>query len=127
MIYKYFKKVGLDADFESVWNEVELLKGYYDNQKLEQIIDERVGQAVDKLKWMDFEANKLNEYPIWLLAEVFEFTDMDYYAGMKVFDKTLERLGVKMSQNKRYELYDKIYDESVKERNQTYDKSRNSR
>ncbi len=127
MIYKYFKKVGLDADFESVWNEVELLKGYYDNQKLEQIIDERVGQAVDKLKWMDFEANKLNEYPIWLLAEVFEFTDMDYYAGMKVFDKTLETLGVKMSQNKRYELYDKIYDESIKERKQVYDKSRNSR
>ena len=59
------------------------------------------------------------------LFEVFGFDDMDYFARIKLFNKVIDRLGVDMDQQKRYEVFDRIYEEGMKEKN--VERNRNSR
>ena len=35
---------------------------------------------------------------------------MEYFAGIKLFNKVIDRLGVDMDQQKRYEVFDHIYE-----------------
>jgi hypothetical protein len=38
-----------------------------------------------------------------VLSESFGFEDMEYFAGMKLFNKVIDRLGVDIDQQRRYE------------------------
>ena len=51
-----------------------------------------------------------------VLSEVFGFGDMEYFAGMKLFNRVIDRLRVDMDQQKRYEVYDRIYEEGMREK-----------
>ena len=59
------------------------------------------------------------------MFEVFGFDDMDYFARIKLYNKVIDRLGVDMDQQKRYEVFDRIYEEGMKEKN--VERNRNSR
>lgn len=39
---------------------------------------------------------------------------MEYFAGIKLFNKVIDRLGVDMDQQKRYEVFDHIYEAGMK-------------
>ena len=56
---------------------------------------------------------------------VLGFGDMEYFAGIKLFNKVIDRLGVDMDQQKRYEVYDRIYEEGMREKR--VERNRNSR
>ena len=56
---------------------------------------------------------------------MFGFGDMDYFAGMKLFNKVIDRLGVDMDQQGRYEVFDRIYEEGMLEKK--IERGRNSR
>ena len=43
-------------------------------------------------------------------------TDVDYYTGIKVFGVVLDRKGVHLGQQEKYELYEKIYEEGMREK-----------
>ena len=60
-----------------------------------------------------------------VLSEVFGFGDMEYFAGMKLFNKVIDRLGVDMDQQRRYEVFDRIYEEGMREKK--FERGRNSR
>ena len=49
-------------------------------------------------------------------SEMFDLTDVDYYTGMKVFGAVLDRKGVHLGQQEKYELYEKIYEEGMREK-----------
>ena len=51
-----------------------------------------------------------------VLSEVFGFGNMEYFAGMKLFNKIIDRLGVGMEQQKRYEVFERIYEEGMREK-----------
>ena len=53
---------------------------------------------------------------VYVLFEVFGFGDMEYFAGIKLFNKVIDRLGVDMAQQKRYEVFDRIYEASMREK-----------
>ena len=51
--------------------------------------------------------------------------DMEYFAGIKLFNKVIDRLGVDMDQQKRYEVFDHIDEDGMREKKG--ERNRNSR
>ena len=59
------------------------------------------------------------------LSKVFGFEDMEYFAGIKLFINVIDRLGVDIDLQRRYEVFDQIYEEGM--RDKKFKQSRNSR
>ena len=74
---------------------------------------------------LGIDAGKITEYSSDVLSMVFGFEDMEYYTGIKLFNKVLDRLGVNMEHQERYEVFDRIYEEGMREEKVEY--GRNSR
>ena len=125
MVKAYFETVGLSTDFSSVYEEAKLLTEYYEEQKAERFIQERTEQVIEKMDMLGIDAGKITEYSADVLSVVFGFEDMEYYTGIKLFNKVLDRLGVNMEHQERYEVYDRIYEEGMREKK--VENGRNSR
>ncbi len=67
---------------------------------------------------LEIDADRLAEYSIDVLSEVFSFGDMEYFAGIKLFN-----LEINMEQQKRYEVFDRIYTKSMQEKQNERDRS----
>ena len=72
-------------------------------------------QIVERLELLGIDSSRLTEYSADILSEVFDFEDMEYFAGIKLFNKVIDRLGVDMDQQKRYEVFDRIYEAGMRE------------
>lgn len=125
MVRTYFEKIGMDTSFESVYEETKLLTDYYEKQKAEEFIQEKTEQIIGVMKLLGLDASNLAECSADVLFEVLGFGDMEYFAGIKLFNKVIDRLGVDMDQQKRYEVYDRIYEEGMREKR--VERNRNSR
>ncbi len=125
MVKAYFATIGLSTDFNSIFEEAKLLSNYYEEQKAEEIIQKQTEQIIEKMDMMGIDKEKFSEYPVDVLSRTFDFGDMEYFAGIKMFNQILDKLGVNMAHQDRYELFDRIYEEGVREKN--YKKNRNSR
>lgn len=115
MVRDYFARIGMDTDFNSVYEEMKLLTDYYESQKAEELIREKAEKVIDNIELLGIEADSLERHAPDVLAEVFGFENLDYSAGVKLFHRILDRLGVKMSQWEQYELFDRIYQEGLRE------------
>lgn len=115
MVKEYFKEVGISADFDSVYEEVRALVDYYEKNRLEDVIQKKAEQIIGVMEVMGMDAAGLKEYPTDVLGQVFEVKDMEYFVGVKVFNKVLDKLGVEMENKERYEMFDRIYEEGVRE------------
>ena len=115
MVKAYFETVGLSTDFNSVYEEANLLTECYEKKKAEGFIQERTEQVIEKIDMMGIDAGKITEYSSDVLSMVFGFEDMEYYTGIKLFNKVLDRLGVNMEHQERYEVFDRIYEEGMRE------------
>lgn len=122
MVKEYFNSVGLSTDFDSVYEEAKLLTDCYEKQKAEELIQEQTEQITEKMDVMGIDAERFAEYPADVLSEAFGFGDMEYFAGIRMFNQVLDKLGVDMTHQERYELFDKIYEEGMREK-----KSKNNR
>ena len=120
MIKAYFEAVELSTDFNSVYEEMKLLTDYYENQKAKVDIEKRAEQILEKMDLMGIDAGKIAEYPVDVLSKVFGFGDMEYFAGIKLFNRVLGKLGADMEQHKRYEVFDRIYEEGMREKKRKY-------
>lgn len=116
MVRTYFEKIGMDTSFDSVYEETKLLTDYYEKLKAEEFIQERTEQIIGAMKLLGLDVGNLVGYSADVLSEVFVFGDMEYFAGIKLFDKVIDRLGVDMDQHKRYEVFDRIYEEGMREK-----------
>ena len=125
MVRAYFEKIGMDTSFHSVYEESKLLTDYYEKQKVEEFIGERAERVIETMKLLGINLGKIAEYSADVLSEVFGFGDMEYFAGMKLFNKVIDRLGVDMDQQRRYEVFDRIYEEGMWEKK--LERGRNSR
>ena len=125
MVRTYFEKIGMDTNFDSVYEETKLLTDYYEKQKEEEFIQERTEQIIGTMKLLGLDVGNLAGGSADVLFEVFGFGDMEYFAGIKLFNKVIDRLGVDMNQQKRYEMFDRIYEEGMKEKK--VERNRNSR
>lgn len=74
------------------------------------------------MKLLGIDAGRLAEYSTDLLSEVFSFGDMEYFAGIKLFNKVMDRLEINMEQQKRYEVFDWIYEEGMQKKDYKYDR-----
>lgn len=125
MVKVYFETVGLDTSFHSVYDEAKLLTDYYEKQKAEEYIQERTEQVIGAMEWLGIDSGRFTEYSANVLSKVFGFGDMEYFSGIKLFNRVIEILGADMDQQRRYELFDRIYEEEMLEKKQEY--SRGSR
>lgn len=125
MVQTYFKKIGMDTCFDSVYEEAKLLTDYFEKQKLEEFIRERTEQIIGAMKLLGLDAGNLAGCSADVLFEVFGFGDMEYFAGIKLFNKVIDRLGVDMEQQKRYEVFDRIYEAGMREKKT--ERNRNNR
>lgn len=125
MVRAYFEKIGMDTSFDSVYEETKLLTDYYEKQKEEEFIQEKIEQIIGAMILLGLDAGNLAEYSADVLFEVLGFGDMEYFAGIKLFNKVIDRLGVDMDQQKRYEVFDRIYDAGMREKK--VERNRNSR
>ena len=116
MVRTYFEKIGMDTSFDSVYEETKLLTDYYEKQKAEEFIQEKTEQIIGVMKLLGLDAGNLAGCSAEVLSEVFGFGDMEYFAGMKLFNRVIDRLRVDMDQQKRYEVYDRIYEEGMREK-----------
>lgn len=116
MVRTYFEKIGMDTSFDSVYEETKLLTDYYEKQKAEEFIREKTEQIIGAMKLLGLDASNLADCSADVLPEVFGFGDMEYFAGIKLFNKVIDRLGVDMDQQKRYEVFDRIYEERMREK-----------
>ena len=125
MVRTYFEKIGMDTSFDSVYEETKLLTDYYEKQKSEEFIREKTEQIIGAMKLLGLDAGNLVGCSADVLFEVFGFRDMEYFAGIKLFNKAIDRLGVDMDQQKRYEVFDRIYEEGMREKK--VERNRNNR
>ena len=125
MVKDYFNSVGLNTDFDSVYEEAKLLTGYYEKQKAEEFLQEQTEQIIEKMDEMGIDVENFAEYPVSVLSETFDFGNMEYFAGIKMFNQVLDKLGVDMTYQERYEVFDKIYEEGMREKKDK--KNRNCR
>ena len=125
MVKAYFETVGLDTDFHTVYEEAKLLTDYYEEQRTKEFIQERTERIIGTMELLGIDAGRITEYSTDVLSEVFGFWDMEYFAGIKLFNKVIDRLGADMNQQGRYELFDRIYEEGMREKK--VERDRNSR
>lgn len=125
IVQAYFKKIGMDTSFHSVYEESKLLTDYYEKQKTEGFIEKRAERVIETMKLLGINSGRIAEYSAEVLSEVFGFGDMEYFAGMKLFNKVIDRLGVNMDQQRRYEVFDRIYEEGMREKK--FERGRNKR
>ena len=124
MVRAYFEKIDMDTGFHSVYEEAKLLSDYYEKQKAEEFIGERAERVIETMKLLGIDAGRLAEYSADVLSEVFSFGDMEYFAGIKLFNRVIDRLEINMEQQKRYEVFDRIYTESMQEKKDKRDRCR---
>lgn len=117
MVTTYFETVGLYTDFHTVYEEARLLTDYYKKQTAEEFIQKRTEQIIEIMGLLGINAEKIAEYPASVLAEVFGIGDMEYLVGIKMFTRVIDRLGVDMTHQERYEAFDRIYGEGMREKN----------
>ena len=122
MVRAYFEKIDIDTGFHSVYEEAKLLSDYYEKQKVEEFIGERAERVIETMKLLGIDAGRMAEYSIDVLSEVFSFGDMEYFAGIKLFNRVIDRLEINMEQQKRYEVFDRIYTESMQEKQDERDR-----
>lgn len=116
MVRAYFEKIDMDTGFHSVYEEAKLLSDYYEKQKVEEFIGERAERVIETMKLLGIDAGRMAEYSTDVLSEVFSFGDMEYFAGIKLFNRVIDRLEINMEQQKRYEVFDRIYEEGTHEK-----------
>lgn len=122
MVRSYFEKIDMNTDFHSVYEEAKILADYYEKQKAEEFIKERVKQVIGAMELLEIDADRFAEYSTDVLSEVFSFGDMEYFAGIKLFNRVIDRLEINMEQQKRYEVFDRIYTESMQEKQDERDR-----
>ena len=122
MVRSYFEKIDMNTDFHSVYEEAKILADYYEKQKAEEFIKERVKQVIGAMELLEIDADRFAEYSTDVLSEVFSFGDMEYFAGIKLFNRVIDRLEINMEQQKRYEVFDRIYTESMQEKKDERDR-----
>ena len=122
MVRSYFEKIDMNTDFHSVYEEAKILADYYEKQKVEEFIGERAERVIETMKLLGIDAGRMAEYSTDVLSEVFSFGDMEYFAGIKLFHRVIDRLEINMEQQKRYEVFDRIYTESMQEKKDERDR-----
>lgn len=120
MVKAYFETVGLSTDFSSVYEEAKLLTDYYEEHKAEEFIQERAEQIKEKMNMLGIDAGKISECPVDLLSKFFNFGDIEYFAGIKLFNRVIDKLGVNMTNQERYEVFDRIYEEGMQAKKDEY-------
>lgn len=78
-----------------------LLTDFYEKQKVEEFIGERAERVIGTMKLLGINAGRMAEYSADVLSEVFGFGDMGYFAGMKLFNRVIDRLDINMDQQRR--------------------------
>ena len=91
---------------------------YSAREEAEHLISRKVEQILQRMDVWGVNPEQLIRYPEYVLSEVFDLTDVDYYTGIKVFGAVLDRKGVHLGQQEKYELFEKIYEEGMREKNQ---------
>lgn len=124
MVRLYFEKIDMNTDFHSVYEEAKLLADYYEKQKAEEFIQEKVKQVIGVMEQLGIDADRFAEYSIDVLSAIFSFGDMEYFAGIKLFNRVIDRLEINMEQQKRYEVFDRIYTKSMQEKKDERDRCR---
>ena len=120
MVKAYFETVGLSTDFSSVYEEAKLLTEYYEGHKAEEFIQAQTEQIIEKMNMLGIDAGKISECPVDVLSKVFNFGDMEYFAGIKMFNRVIDKLGVNMTYQERYEVFDRIYEEGMRAKKDKY-------
>jgi hypothetical protein len=77
------------------------------------------------MKLFGINSSRITEYSADVLSEVFGFGDIEYFDGIKLFNNVIDRLGVDIDLQRRYEVFDRIYEEGMREKK--FEQSRNSR
>jgi hypothetical protein len=116
MVRSYFEKIGMDTDFDSVYEESKLLTDYYEKQKAEEFIGERTEQVIQTMELLGIDAGRITEYSADVLSDVFGFGDMEYFDGIKLINKVIDRPGVEMERQRCYEVFDQIYEARMREK-----------
>lgn len=62
MVRAYFEKIGMDTSFDSVYEETKLLTDYYEKQKEEEFIQEKIEQIIGAMILLGLDAGNLAEY-----------------------------------------------------------------
>ena len=65
---------------------------------------------------MGIDTEKFSEYLADVLSRAFDFGDMEYFVGIKLFNRVIDKLGVNMTYQERYEVFDRIYEEGAREK-----------
>ncbi len=115
MVKACFESIGMDAGFDEVYEEVKLLTDYCAKEVAEQQIGGKEQQILQRLDVCDINPEQIDRYQVDVLAEVFALKDVDYYTGIKMFGAVLDRKGVRLEQQEKYELFGKIYVEGMRE------------
>ena len=62
-----------------------LLADYSAREEAEHLISRKVEQILQRMDVWGVNPEQLIRYPEYVLSEVFDLTDVDYYTGIKVF------------------------------------------
>lgn len=78
--------------------------------------EKKAEKIIGVMEVIGMDVARLKEYPTDMLGQVFEVKDMEYFVGVKVFNRVLDKLRARMENLERCEVFDRIYEEGVREK-----------
>ena len=113
-VSKYLRFIGMKLTFDEEYEEYDTLMKCYENQKEIGVIENAVEEVLQRMDTLGMEPDYFDKYDVSMKAMVFDFEDMEYYAGIKVYRGVLERIGIHKGVEEIYDDYARIYEECAK-------------
>ena len=96
-----------------------------EKQKVEEFIEEKTERIIGVMKLLGLDAVNLAGCSTDVLSKVFNLGDIVYFTGMKLFNRVIDRLSINMDRQRCYEVFDRIYEEGMREKK--VERDRNNR
>ena len=96
-----------------------------EKQKVEKFIEEKTERIIGVMKLLGLDAGNLAGCSTDVLSKVFNLGDIAYFTGMKLFNRVIDRLSINMDRQRCYEVFDRIYEEGMREKK--VERDRNNR
>lgn len=86
----------------SAMRDVEVPENPY-REKVQDNVEKEVKQQLELFRFLEMAKEQLTSSTPEMLANVFNFEEMDYSVGIKIYRKVLEKMGIHKDMNELYE------------------------
>ncbi len=112
-ISDYLSSALFEYSFNEIFEEYQCITNFYRKKQIELLVSKEVESVMDNMNAAGVMAEEFDNLNYADKAALFDFGDMEYNIGMKVYRGVLDRLEIKKDFNELYDEFGKMYEASV--------------